>query len=56
MQLLTPWAIQIGDITVNGIYGRLVSVGLYTSGITRTFIGWVFDQPLPTSGQWVINT
>ena len=51
MQLLTPWAIQIGDITVNGIYGRLVNVGLYTSEIPRTFFGWVFDQPLPSSGK-----
>lgn len=47
---------QIGDITVNGIYGRLVNVGVGTSGTTRTFIGWVFDRPLPTSGQWVVNT
>lgn len=47
---------QIGDITINGIYGRLVNVGVGTSGTTRTFIGWVFDRPLPTSGQWVVNT
>lgn len=47
---------QIGDITVNGIYGRLVNVGVGTSGTTRAFIGWVFDRPLPTSGQWVVNT
>lgn len=53
---LTGVANQIGDITVNGIYGRLVSVSNGNSGGASTFIGWVFDQPLPTSGQWVINT
>lgn len=47
---------QIGDITVNGIAGRLVSISNGGSAGARTFIGWVFDQPLPTSGQWVINT
>lgn len=47
---------QIGDITINGIYGRLVNIGIGSSGTAKTFIGWVFDKPLPTSGQWVINT
>ena len=47
---------QIGDITVNGIAGRLVSISNGNSAGANTFIGWVFDQPLPTSGQWVINT
>ena len=46
---------QIGDITVNGIAGRLVRTSYGGIPGARTFIGWVFDQPLPTSGQWVIN-
>lgn len=47
---------QIGDITVNGIYGRLVSISVGGTGGSRTFLGWVFDRPLPLTGQWVVRT
>lgn len=47
---------QLGDITINGNYGRLVNIGVGSSSTNRTFIGWVFDKPLPTTGQWNINS
>lgn len=45
-----------GDLMINGLYGRFYRALYSSSGDPRTVVIWEFDTPLPTSGQWNVNS
>lgn len=47
-------ATTLGNIVINGEIGKLYH-RYYSEGFTRSYIVWVFETELPTSGSWDIQ-